>query len=344
MPPIEAPAAPAEKAGASEGSEQRVLPTEEEMLASYEAKQGGENAGAADQQAGGDQAKPAAKVEKPPEEDPDGDSVFEREFKEFRMPDGVKTRLKRLTEQRNLTRTELTTIKEQLEKDYGFFKPYANEKGKAYLSTLVQFDERLEVALESNPWLQDLIKDVVVGGKAADKKKLLAALSQIESGDADGAAPEGGAPDPASDDPRDKQLRDLVEWKKGQEEKQRQGTELAQRRTQVDREKENYRTEIAEFESRNPQFKGDKSFIRLALQISASRNVSFTEAAKEMADYMGGREKSALTKLAKVDEERGGAQVETPGRGGVPRKERPAIGSDEEAEQMDAYFDDLTKR
>lgn len=333
MPKPEASEAP-EITGAELGQEQRTLPTEEEMLASYEDKQGEEKAGAADPQ--GEQSeteKPQAEAE-----DPDGDSVFEKEFKDFRMPEGVKTRLKKLTEQRNLTRTEVNTIKGQLEKDYGFFKPYANDRGKAYLSTLVQFDERLEVALESNPWLSDLIRDVVVGGKAADKKKLLAALGEIESEQKDGA--EEGAPD-ANSDPRDKQLQDLLTWKKGLEEKQKVGAEQAQRRQQVDLQKEAYRSEMAEFEEKNPQFKGDKEFKRLALQISASRNVSFTEAAKEMAGYMGSREKSALTKLAKVDQDRGGASVESPGRGGVPRKERPAVGSDEEAEQMDAYFEGL---
>lgn len=336
MPKPEAQAPVTPEAGGQPGSEEtRALPTEEEMLASYEDKSSDQEAGAAGPQ--GEQAGEGEPKPKPvtPEDDPDGDSVFEREFKDFRMPEGVKTRLKKLTEQRNLTRTELNGIKDQLEKDYGYFKPYANEKGKAYLSTLVQFDERLEVALESNPWLGDLIRDVVIGGKAADKKKLLAALGEIESEAA------GGGEEPALDansDPRDKQLADLLKWKESLQTQQRQTAEQAQRRQQVDREKETYRSEMADFDTKNPQFKDDKNFKRLALQISASRNISYTEAAKEMAAYLGSRESGALTKLAKVDQEREGARVESPGRGGVPRKERPPVGSDEEAEQMDAYF------
>jgi len=331
MPKPEASAAP--EVNGDQSAEQSSLPSEEQMLAAYEAKPG-EKEGTATPEAGkSEDGKTEVEGEKPTEEDADGDSTFERDFKDFRMPEGVKSRLKKLTEQRNLTRTEVKTIQAQLEKDYGFFKPYANDKGKAYLSTLVQFDERLEVALESNPWLGDLIREVVVGGKPADKKKLLAALGTIEA-EAEGAEP--GAE--ASIDPRDKTLRELSEWKRSSEEQQRLGQEAVKRREAVNAEKENYRAEIADFENKNPQFKGDKSFVRLALQISASRNVPYTEAAKEMAEYMGGREKSALTKLAKVDEERSGARVESPGRGGVPVKDRPAIGSDEEAAEMDAYY------
>lgn len=280
-------------------------------------------------------AQPKPKKDEPApgaDEDPDGDKGFETESKAWQMPEGVKKRIATLTEQRNKAR--------EAEKGYDFFKPYANDKGRQYLQTLVQFDGLLEQAMENNPWLADLVKKVVVEGKgtAADKRAILAALSEeAAGGEAEpGADAAAGAADPT--DPREKQLKDLLAWKESVEKEKRAAQEQAQRRQQVDREKEAYRAEIADFAKANPQFKDDKEFTRLALQVSAARNISYTEAAKAISAYMTQRESAALGKLAKVDQDRGGAAVETPGRGGVPVKSRPAIGSDEEAEAMAAYF------
>ena len=330
-----APAA-APAAGAGAPTAQPSLPTEEQMLAHYdESKAAPAVATKANEPAPGATPTPA------PEEDPDGDKGFEKEFKDFRMPDGLSKRIKTLTEQRNLTRTEakeLKGLKETYEKDYGFFKPYANEKGKQYLSTLVEFDGMLETAFENNPWLEQVFKAVVVEGQGtkAERAKVLALVQEAKEEAAEEAA---GAPAAgATPDPRDKQLKDLMAWKEGQEAKERQSTEMVQRRKAIDSKKETYRAEIAEFHEKNPQFKEDKEFTRMALQVSAARGIPFTEAAKFISDYLGNREKSVLTKLAKGGEDRGGAAVETPGKGGVPVKARPAIGSDEEASEMEAYF------
>ena len=308
------------------------LPTEAEMLAKYDDKSG---AAAVEQPGGSAPKKPDAEAK--PEEDLDGDKAFEAEFKDFRMPDGLKKRISGLTEQRNKAREE-AKAKADLEKEHGFFKPYANDKGKQYLSTLVEFDSLMEEAFTSNPWLADLVRHVVVEGKgtAADKAKVIALVNEAKEEAAEEAA--GGEEAGTKPDPRDKQLKELLQWKKDQEGKEKQTADLVQRRKAIDKEKESYRAEIAEFEKVNPQYKDDKEFKRLALQISAARNISFTEAAKFVSGYVSDREKAVLKNLGKADQERQGAGVEKPGASAVPVKKRPAIGSDEEAEEMDAAF------
>lgn len=323
---IALPLAGGDAAGAAPAPAPQGLPSEEQMLASL----GEKEAGAADQP--GKDTKPVA--EKPaPQDDPDGDAAFEKEASAYRLPEGLKKRIQSLTEQRNKAREEAKAKAEGLEKDYGFFKPYANDQGRQYLNTLVQFDSLLEQAFENNPWLADLVKQVVVEGKGtvAQKEKVLELLGEArqEAADEQGAGQAQQTP---------KELKELLDWKARVEAQQQQAAEVQRRRAAVEHEKETYRAEIAEFHAKNPQFKSDKAFTRLALQVSAARNISFTEAAKEMAEYVGSREKANLSALAKADQERSGAGVEAPGRGGVPAKSRPPIGSDEEAAEMEAYF------
>lgn len=329
----QAPAAAPQGGAAPAPTAPQGLPTEEQMLSAFDEQSGAGSAGNADQQGKpkDDQAAPAAGAD----DDPDGDKGFETQFKDFRMPDGLSKRIKGLTEQRNKARED-AKAKADLEKQFEFFKGYSDDKGKQYLSTLVEFDGLLEKAFTSNPWLAELVKSVVVegNGSAADKRKVLALIGEAKAEAAEEAEGQAGT----ETDPRDKQLKELVTWKQQLETQQRQTAEQARRREAVDREKDTYRSEISDFEKSNPQFKGDKEFTRLALQVSAARNISFTEAAKFMSNYIGGREKASLKALGKVDQERAGAGVEAPGRGGVPAKSRPAIGSDEEAAEMEAYF------
>jgi len=331
--PIETPTTETPAEGApSEGSVADALPTlptQEQIENAFSEEQPGD----AGQDGKVEGEPPKAEETKPPEgtppetpgEDPDGDAAFENEFKDFKMPEGLKNRISKLTEQRNAEREAL--------KGYEFFKPYANEKGQEYLKTLVDFDGLLEKAAEKNPWLGNLLRDVVIEGKPADIK----AIQEAQGGQEEtapvgepGSEREGDAPQ----DPRDKTLQDLQKWKADWEANQQKSAEEKELRELVDKEKEGYRAEIAEFEKNNAAFKGDKKFLRIALQNSAARNISFTDAAKELAEYMGGRETTQLKTLAKVDSEREGAAVETPGRGGTPVKSRPALGSDEERAQM----------
>lgn len=279
----------------------------------------------------GDNGTPEAVVEtSTPQEDPDGDTAFENEFGSQLTP-GFKTRLSKLQEQRNAARGDMA----KLQKQYEFYKDYVNPDGQQYVKTLLDFNDKFKTASVRHPWLGQILNETVYQGQDPNWQELKD-FAAMQLGPQ--APPTGQEYQPDGEATVDPRYQALEQRMQGWEQQQAQQAQQVQFQTEVDAETKAMKTEIAEFEGANPEFKDNADFITKAIRLSMAQNSSFKEAADSLAGFMGNYHKSQLEKVAKADQAGAGAQVSKGGPSGVPVSTRPKLGSEEERIAMEAFY------
>lgn len=266
-----------------------------------------------------------------PEEDPDGDRGFSTQFPEKTLPAGLAERIKKLQEQRDGERKRL--------KDYEYFKPYADEKGRGYLKSLVDFDGHLERSLQAKAYLRPLLQELLAQDREPNWKNLQALIKQHAPADQASAREQEDAAAAAGDE--DPLAREVAELKKGYQSMQAEREKAAAAQTfesDKNKHKAEIQTQVQAFKKEHPELAGNNKLIAAGIQNAMASGASVLDSLKNLVGLFGDLHKSKLQTAAKQDQAAQGAETLKAGKTGSTLKEMPKLGSDEQRDAMYAMY------
>lgn len=261
------------------------------------------------------------------DEDPDGDRGFSSQFPEKTLPQGLAERIKKLQEQRDNERKRL--------KDYEYFKPYADEKGRGYLKSLVDFDSHLEKSLQERAYLRPLLQELLAQGRDPNWKNLQALIKQHAPADQAGAREmEEAAAQAGEEDPLAREVAELKKNYGSLREEQAKKEEAQRFETEKQGHKLELQKQIDEFKKSHPDLAGNNKLIRAGIQNAMASGASVKDSLENLVGLFGDLHKGKLQAVAKQDQASAGAETLKAGKTGSTLKEMPKLGSDAQRDAM----------